>query len=39
MAAAHAKAFGTAPAHVTAINGVLAKRQGKLKAYVAKLGV
>jgi hypothetical protein len=39
MAAAHKKAFGTAPSHVTAINGVLTKREAKLKAYVAKLGI
>jgi hypothetical protein len=39
MAAAHTKAFGTAPSHVTAISGVLTKREAKLKSYVAKLGI
>jgi hypothetical protein len=39
MAAAHTKAFGTAPSHVTSISGVLTKREAKLKSYVAKIGI
>lgn len=39
MAAAHSKAFGTAPSHVKAISALLTARQAKLKSYVEKLGV
>jgi Domain of unknown function (DUF4157) len=39
MVAAHAKAFGTAPSHVTQISGVLGKRTAKLASYVEKLGI